>query len=376
MKTFRYRLCPNDKQEQLMKQFAGASRFIYNWGLARWTERYAQGLKTTVFDLNKELTVLKYQEATCWLQDIQAQSLQQALGDLGAAFSNFFSKKSGYPQFHKKGNKDSFRLPQRFHIKESNNTIRLPSIGLMKYRFDRLIQGMPRHVTVTRQGNHWYACVTCIIKDHEHVNTHTTTTGIDVGVAKLATVFDGTFYEHHLHHPSLDKLIAHVKVLQQQHSHKQKRSKNREKARCRLAQAHAHLTNARNDTLHKLSTKLAKTNAVVVIEALKIKNMTKSASGTLEEPGTNVAQKRGLNRVIVKQAWGKLFGQLEYKCRWYGSLLVKVNPAFTSQTCPSCGHVHKDNRKNQATFLCTACNYTNNADVVGAMNIRLKALQA
>ena len=121
----------------------------------------------------------------------------------------------------------------------------------------------------------------------------------------------------------------------------------------------------RENAGHQHSRKLADTAHTVVIEDLNTKAMTRSAKGTVEEPGTNVKQKAGLNREILKSNWGRLERNLAYKA----GALVKVDPAYTSQTCAVCQHVDKENRRTQAVFQCTACGHTANADHNAAINI-------
>ena len=129
------------------------------------------------------------------------------------------------------------------------------------------------------------------------------------------------------------------------------------------------ITNARNDLLHKESTRISQNHAMIYIEDLKIANMTRSAKGTLEEPGTHVAQKSGLNRAILNQGWGIFRQQLEYKQHWLGGDVIAVPAPHTSQTCPCCQHVSRNNRLSQAEFKCVDCGYESHADVVGALNI-------
>ncbi|WP_381804469.1 RNA-guided endonuclease InsQ/TnpB family protein [Streptomyces niveus] len=109
-------------------------------------------------------------------------------------------------------------------------------------------------------------------------------------------------------------------------------------------------------------------NGLVVLEDLNIKGMTASAKGTAEQPGRMVAQKAGLNRAIRNKGWYGLEDALRNAVRSTGTRIRKVNPAYTSQTCPKCGHVDADSRKNQAEFACTRCAHTEHADVVGAKN--------
>ena len=132
---------------------------------------------------------------------------------------------------------------------------------------------------------------------------------------------------------------------------------------------HTRVVNARKDFLHKASTQIASAHARVIVEDLGVKNMSASARGTAEQPGRRVKQKAGLNRSILDQGWAEFRRQLEYKLSWNGGMLVAVPAQYTSQTCPECGHVSKDNRQTQAVFACVACGHTGNADWVAAVNI-------
>ena len=372
-KTFKYHLQPTTKQEEQFKQFAGCARFVYNWGLARWNELYQVGHSATVFGLSNELVLLKKNENHLWLNDCSGQVLQQSLANLGNAFQRFFKKESQYPQFKKKGVKDSFRIPQFFEVQ--GKYLKLPKIGLVKYVQDRPIQGVAKSITILQHAGKWYATVLCEVEIEKQYNASNLAIGVDVGVVKLATTFNGNQANIYEHNPNLKLAYDKLKTLQQKLSRKVKGSRNRNKARLKVAKQHKRITDIRNDMLHKLSTHLCKNHAAIVMEDLKITNMSKSASGTLTHPGKRVAQKRGLNRSILQQGWGDLLRQIAYKSSWYGSVLVIVDAKHTSQTCPCCGFVAKQNRLTQSSFHCLDCGYANNADIVGAMNIRNKAME-
>ncbi len=146
-------------------------------------------------------------------------------------------------------------------------------------------------------------------------------------------------------------------------------SRNFRKQKLRVARAHERAANMRRDFLHKTSTAVGETQAVVYVEDLKIRNMTKSARGTAETPGRNVRQKSGLNRSILSQGWGTFLSLLEYRLERNGGRLVRVDPRNTSRTCFACGHVSAENRPDQATFRCVSCDYCDHADANAAKNI-------
>jgi len=132
---------------------------------------------------------------------------------------------------------------------------------------------------------------------------------------------------------------------------------------------HARIGHARRDYLHKATTTISQNHAMVCIEDLQVRNMSKSSKGSAETPGRNVRAKSGLNKAILDQGWFEFRRQLEYKLNWTGGRLVVVPPHYTSLTCPTCDYVSARNRTSQAKFQCVQCGYENHADVVGALNV-------
>ena len=168
------------------------------------------------------------------------------------------------------------------------------------------------------------------------------------------------------------KLKNKLAQLQKRLAKKQKGSQKWRKLKLKITKLYIRIANTRNDYLHKISSELSKNHAVVILEDLKISKMTGSAKGTVDNPGKNVQQKSGLNRSILDQGWGEFIRQLEYKLAWNGGQLIQVNPRNTSRKCPQCHHISAENRKTQAIFQCqnSSCNYTENADYVGSLNIK------
>ena len=150
-----------------------------------------------------------------------------------------------------------------------------------------------------------------------------------------------------------------------------KGSNRRKSTKAALAKLSAKEKDRRKDWIEKTTTDLVRNYDLIALENLKVKNMTKSAKGTLENPGKNVAQKAGLNRSILEQSWGMFRQRLTDKATNATNPVevITINPAYTSQRCSKCGHTDKTNRKNQAIFCCKVCRYTNNADVNAAKNI-------
>jgi putative transposase len=287
--------------------------------------------------------------------------------DLERAYSNFFAKRADFPRFKKKGGSDSFRYPDPKSIKldQCNSRIFLPKLGWLRYRNSRKVTGDLRNVTVSLSGGKWFISVQTK-REVEQPTPHGGAVGIDMGIARFATLSDGTFYA------PLNSFKRHevsLRKAQQAMSRKVKFSNNWKKEKARVQRIHSRIANARRDYLHKTSTAISKNHAMVCIEALQVRNMSKSAAGTADAPGRNVQAKSGLNKAILDQGWFEFRCQLDYKLAWKGGHLIAVPPQNTSRTCPCCGHISADNRQTQARFECVECGFEENADVVGAINV-------
>jgi putative transposase len=301
--------------------------------------------------------------------------LQQSLRDLDRAYKNFFSKHAQFPQFHKKGRQDSFRFPDPKQIKVENNkrkgVIKLPKIGKVEFICSRenAFSGRLRNVTVVRDAGHWYVCLNCEL-EHEIPVNNGKSVGIDRGIAKSLVLSNGKQYD--LPEARIKEIEAKIAYTQRRLTKKVKFSSNWKKVKVKVTNLHSRLARIRKDFLHKATTEIAKNHGVVVLEDLKVKNMSKSAKGTIEEPGKNVKAKSGLNRSILRQGWGMVDVLLAYKTQWYGSRLEYVAPQKTSQTCSACGYIDAKSRISQSVFCCTSCGNTANADMNASENILAK----
>lgn len=364
-KAFKFELMPNGEQIRKMKQFCGCSRFVFNRALAWQNEQY-EADKSVKFSYVKLANLLpEWKRELPWLKDCNAQVLQQSLKDLEASFKNFFAKRSNFPKFKCKGKKESFRFPQGCKLEQHNNRIYLPKIGWVRYRNSHDVVGEIKNVTVSQKCGKWYVSI------QTEFETETPTpnggeVGIDMGIVRFATLSNGEYFE-----PlnAFKTYRGKVAKMQKRLKNKVKGSNNWLKLKAKIVKLHHKISNTRKDYLHKISNNISKNHAIVYVEDLKVANMTKSAKGTVEQPGKNVKQKSGLNRAILDQSWFEFRRQLSYKLAWNGGFLIAVSPQNTSRTCPCCGHTAKENRKTQSEFECVDCGYTENADVVGAINV-------
>ena len=367
LQAFKFQLRPNGQQERDMRRFAGACRFVFNKSLALQNENHEAGNKFLSYvKMAAWLVEWKKAPETEWLKDSPSQPLQQALKDLERAYKNFFQKRASFPRFKKRGHSDSFRYPQGVKLDQANNRISLPKLGWISYRNSREVVGEVKNVTVSQSCGKWYVSIQTEYEVTEPTHSSSSMVGLDAGVAKLATLSDGTIFEPVNSFKSNQKKLAR---LQRAMSRKVKFSNNWNKAKRKVQNLHSRIANIRRDYLHKVTTAISKNHSMIVIEDLKVSNMSKSAKGTAEQHGRNVRAKSGLNCSILDQGWFEFRRQLEYKQLWRGGQVLAINPAYTSQKCACCGHTAKENRQSQSKFECLACGYIANADVNGARNI-------
>ena len=409
MLNYSFELKLNTTQRRFLSQTAGAVRFVWNHFLAE--QKAIQESRTAIYHQNKErveqgldplpqpsllsfnecckaLTALKRTEGTQWLKQPIAQALQQTLRDQDRAIRECFKNDKGFPRFKSRDHGDSFRLPQPKNedIDEANARIFVPKLGFVRYRKSRdTAEGLVRQVTIKRDGTKWFVVITKLITNYQPLETLAGECGIDLGVAQTVTTSDGKVYQI-----DTDRIKAIEKRIAQKQralSHnyearrqlaksglaqafdKTKPSRKRRRLKVQIQKLYQKLRNIRKDFCQQTANAIARTVGMVYVEDLKIRNMTASAKGTIEEPGRRVKQKSGLNKAMLRFSPHQLVSSLEWALLKHGGYVTKVNPAYTSQTCPSCGHCEKENRPTQAKFECRQCGYTNNADVVGAINV-------
>ena len=367
---YRYKLRPTEDQEQLLQAFAGHARFLWNKVVRLNQTRLSQGLP-----------IIWYQEADYWskqwkrsdeygfLKELPAHCVQQKLRDLDKAYTDGFDRtqpNKRLPVLKKRGVGDSFRFPEPKQITLSGNRIKLPKLGWIRFFDSRPIEGAIKNVTVTRQADGWYISIQTERELNSAVHPAVSMVGIDRGVVNFAALSNGMLIRPLNSFGRYQKQLAR---LQRRLAKKVRFSANWKKLKQKISQLHHKIACCRQDFLHKLTTTLSKNHACIVLEALQIKNMTGSAKGTLEHPGQQVKQKRGLNRSILDQGWGLFATMLSYKLAERGGWLLEVPPAGTSQTCPVCKYRSPENRQMQAHFECQRCGLRGAADVIAGINI-------
>lgn len=371
-RAYRFRLEPTLEQRMEMARFAGCCRWVWNKALSLQKVCLDAGVGIMGYSrMCKLLTMWRHRDRSAWLSQAPSHPCQQALRDLNEALLGAFDDgqpSRRFPSFKKKYRDDSFRFPDttKIRLDQDNARIRLTKLGWVRYRKSREVKGELRHVTVTRKGDHWFMSVNVLIERPEPSHPSGSAVGVDLGVTRFATLSDNTVYEPK---DALRSKEKRLKRLQRQLARKEKFSNNWKKQKRRIRRLHRRIANTRKDFLHKVSTEISQNHAVVVMEDLCVKGMTRSARGTEDDPGENVAQKAGLNRAILDQGWGEFRRMLAYKLRERGGRLILVNPQDTSRTCHECGAIDAESRPTQARFECVHCGHEDHADVNAAKNI-------
>jgi putative transposase len=367
-RAYKTELALNHQQVTACTRHAGAARYAYNWGLARKQEAYrTTGKSPSAMELHRELNALKH-TALSWMYDVSKCAPQEALRNLDPAFALFFRRvqhkrqgklrgKVGYPRLKtKKRGLGSFRLTGRIVV--FPDAIQLPRLGRLRLKERGYLPTSDVNLlsaTVSEQAGHWYISLQV---QHEREIPRTTgpVVGVDLGIKTLATLSDGTSI------PNPRPLKRRLRTLKRFHravSRKVKGSKNRRKAARRLGRLYRKVANQRANTLHQLTTRLAKTKSVIVIEDLHVAGLLKN---------------HHLAQAIADVGFGEFRRQLVYKAAWYGSrVMVADRWEPSSKTCSGCGWVDEELTLADRTFRCcnprVACGLVLDRDLNAAINI-------
>lgn len=256
---------PNGETQRHLRRYAGSCRFVYNRALALQQANHEAGEQFIGYvAMAKHLTAWRNGVETPWLKDSPVHPLQHALKDLDKAYQNFFAKRADFPRFKRKGSGDSFRYPDPKQIKldPGNSRIFLPKLGWIRYRNSRDVLGELRNVTVSSKGGKWFVSIQTQREVELPATPATTAIGIDLGIARFATLSDGTWMESRNSFKSKQATLA---KYQRRMAHKQKFSNNWKKAKANVQKIHTQIATARRDFLHKATTTLSQNHALVFI---------------------------------------------------------------------------------------------------------------
>jgi putative transposase len=378
-KGFSYRIYPTAEQKVLINKAFGTARFVYNWALDLKQTTYKNtGKGLTLCQLSKELTALRQKYP--WLKDSERSGSQYSLIHLTKAYANFFrrlkeGKKGravGFPTYKtKRDSKQSYSTSfTRGNIEVFNDAIKLPTLGLVKARIHRPIEGRIKSVTIKRMPTgKYFAAVLCDAPEPTKFPERSTAVGVDLGLHTFATLSTGK----KINLPeSLYKADKKIRKANRKLHHRVKGSRNRTKARIKLARAYEKLTNRREDFQHKVSLRLVRENQAIGLETLAVLNlMRRRKTGKISKKTGKEITHRGLGRAFALAAFGGLIYKIGYKADWYGTYIVYSDRFYPStQLCHCCEYKNpkvKDLKVREWT--CPKCHAHHDRDINAALNL-------
>jgi putative transposase len=366
----RYRLLPTPAQEAVLRDHCGHARYVWNLAVEQHAH-WHPGRKGAPGYLEQCRQLTQARAEYPWLAAGSQTVQQQALRDFARAMAAFLDPKNPArrPSWRKAGRHDGFRIVGRGRQWEVRRVSRhvgqvwVPKAGWVRFRWFRQVPPGAKSYRVTKdRAGRWHVSF-AVIPAPIPAPGNGRAVGIDRGIVVSAALSTGEL----LHAPGLTgRERSRLRRLQRTLARAQRGSNRRGRVKHAIARLRAHETDRRKDWAEKVSTDIARRFDVIRVEDLKIRNMTRSARGTRENPGRNVRQKAGLNRSILGSGWGLLVRRLQDKAP---GRVEKVSPALTSQRCSACGQVDRGSRESQAVFRCTACGFAGHADVNAAINI-------
>ena len=358
---FQYRVYPTKKQLHKLNETLEECRWLYNHLLEKRKETYEQtGKGLSLYGQQATFPIVKQERPS--LDRVHSQVLQNVAVRVDLAFKAFFRRckegasDPGFPRFKGKGRYDSFTFPQSGFSITHDNRVVISKVGAIKMVYHRPLRGKVKTCTIHRSSTgKWYVSfsVEC---EPERLPENPEQVGIDVGLKTFATLSDGTEIENPRFFRKEEKALAKV---QRKHSKLAKGTPERRKHRKVVARVHERIAFRRENFTHQHSRQIVNVHGVICVEDLHVNRMTHNHC---------------LAKSIADASWSAFFAQLSSKAEEAGRAFVKVNPAYTSQTCSRCGHRQKmplDVR----IFDCPCCHAHLDRDLNAALNIRALGLQ-
>ena len=367
LRAYKYRIYPTEEQKVLFAKTFGCCRFVYNWALNLKIEAYKQDKKSVAYKEVQNRMVNELKKEKQWLTEVNSQALLSSIRNLDTAYKNFFrdTHAVGFPKFKSRKSKQSFQCPQHCNVDFAKGTISIPKAKNIPAVLHRRFKGTMKTVTVSMTPSGRYFASVLVDTSMQEMKPlepmRDTTVGIDLGIKSLAVCSDGRTFDNPR---NLQRNLDRLKLLQKRLSHKQKDSANRNKARIRVARLQEHIANSRKDNLHKITHALTHDSQVrtICMEDLNVKGMLRN---------------HHLAQAVGDASFGTFLTLLEYKCRWYGVNLIKIDRfAPSSKACGRCGYVYKGLKLSERSWTCPECGTHHDRDFNAACNIKELGLKA
>ena len=370
-KAYKFRMYPTNEQEVLINKTFGCVRFIYNYflGICKENNKYIKA-----FDMCKEIKTLA--QTYPWLKEVDSCALRCTVFNLEDSYKNFFAKRSNYPVFKSKFNKQSYRtnlIKSEYKGKEYNNievdlinkTIKLPKLGEMSIagiRKMRKIKDSIVNATIEKETtDKYYVCVIYKVEEDNITSkvVPTSIVGIDLGIKDLATLSDGTKYKNS---KEIAKYENRIKFKQQILSRKVKGSNNYKKVKKELSVLYSKLKNARRHNIINITNEIVSNYDIVVSEKLNVKGM---------------VQNHKLAKNIEDASFNKICNMINWKCKILHKYYYQVDTYYpSSKICNHCGNkTNITNDLNIRKWECNNCHYENNRDINASINIMFEGLK-
>jgi len=352
LKSYKYKIIPNEDQKVLLNKHFGCIRFIYNHFLNERKREYETNKQTlNYYDNSKSLTILKKQEEYSWLNEVNAQSLQVSLKNIDDAYNGFFKKRTKFPKFKSKHTKNSFKVPQA--VKVEDGKLKIPKFKEpIDIILHRTFSGAIKQCTISKTPTNEY--FVSILVETTHTATPKTgkSIGIDLGLKDFVITSDGYKYKNNRYTKTYQ---TKLKKAQQHLSRKKKGSNRYQKQKLKVAKLHKKITNSRLDNLHKVSTELITNYDVIFLEDLNIKGMIKNHK---------------LSKHIADASWSKFITLLTYKAEWNDKKIIKIDRFFpSSKTCNCCGYINQNLKLDVREWTCPSCHAKLDRDLNASKNI-------
>ena len=350
--TYKFRLEPTNEQKTLLNKHFGSVRWSYNYFLNQRKQEYLNNKKSITYNQqSKFLTELKTNDETEWLKEVNSQSLQYSLKCLDQAYQNFFNKRTQFPKFKSKRNKNSFTCPQ--FVKNDDNLLFIPKFQEgIEMIMERKIKGTIKHCSISKTPTGKYFVSILTEQEYTPVNKTGLSVGIDLGLKDFLVLSNATKIKNHRFLKHYERIL---KLNQQSLSRKTSKSVRYEKQRIKVARIHEKITNSRMDLIHKTTSALIKQFDTIYLEDLNVKGMMKNHK---------------LSKAISDVAWGTFVQILDYKSKWNDKSIVHIDRFFpSSKTCSKCGWINNKLTLKDREWTCPKCGEKHDRDFNAATNI-------